>query len=519
MTDYFIDASLPVDGDGSALSPYNTMVAHLSTGNTYWVRRTGDSFPLAYENIPSDTSVFGWPKVEDSLYSHKPDMPAWDADTEDYWRLDLSTGITLNTIDNIRLSRANITPSTDMDIFTISSCNNILLDNIKLTYNSIYNGSLITTSGDLIGLVFNNLIVELLNYSSGVIFDLNGVSSSTVVADLIMNNTSASDTVIIDSSLNTNTTTTLMFNLVKEPGNTFGFSDHDIIDQFKMNDDSILSIVSTLEAGSGLGRIMLGDDFSGTFYFKGPQCPAIIASNADCDVNIETDELVTYDASPLLSASKGATIRVHSPALTITPSTNDLASIADNSNIWIDKLSISPVGKVSYQSDTVGSLSYLDAGSIYHTQTAHSTVVSEAASVSNTYSFLVESTATTATSSASTPIGTSARNIWSYKLSPGTYTVKLKGAIIKNGDSALRPGDVILHMYIPDAAGYIRVVASDLKYTNDVWSGITNYSSYEIAKEIEIVYPCIVTARVVTNYVNKTNLLNYIDGSLSIEAV
>lgn len=83
MPDYFIDTSRATNGNGSMLSPFNTL--SFTANNRYWVRRTIEaSSSTAQLVIPSNCVIIGWPKLGDRFYNERPTNIAWDTDVSDY---------------------------------------------------------------------------------------------------------------------------------------------------------------------------------------------------------------------------------------------------------------------------------------------------------------------------------------------------------------------------------------------------------------------------------------------------
>jgi len=97
--EYYIDASLAINGDGSIATPWNILDASLlDNGDRVWIRRTGETSPVATTTVNlaslSGVELVGWPKVGEYLYNQRDvSLASWDSDTEDYWVVELTSNI------------------------------------------------------------------------------------------------------------------------------------------------------------------------------------------------------------------------------------------------------------------------------------------------------------------------------------------------------------------------------------------------------------------------------------------
>lgn len=100
MTDYYLDASVGIDGAGTAVSPFRVL-----NGKTFanydrvWIRRTGPTVSVvnAAYTTPNviGLELLGWPFPGEYGYNERDlSLGAWDADVETHWHAFLTTAAT-----------------------------------------------------------------------------------------------------------------------------------------------------------------------------------------------------------------------------------------------------------------------------------------------------------------------------------------------------------------------------------------------------------------------------------------
>jgi len=109
ISNVYVDASLPSNGDGSASNPFNNINSVTFTSDMrVWVRRTGRTHNVATGGVNinleglTEVEILGWPKPGEYLYAERDlTLASWDADTEEYWMIDpLGTTIALTLSGN-----------------------------------------------------------------------------------------------------------------------------------------------------------------------------------------------------------------------------------------------------------------------------------------------------------------------------------------------------------------------------------------------------------------------------------
>lgn len=97
MTDYYLDASVGIDGAGTEVSPFRVL-----NGKTFanydrvWIRRTGPSVSIvnAAYTVPNviGLELIGWPMPDEYGYNQRGTLlPSWDADVETHWHAFITT--------------------------------------------------------------------------------------------------------------------------------------------------------------------------------------------------------------------------------------------------------------------------------------------------------------------------------------------------------------------------------------------------------------------------------------------
>jgi len=525
MANYFIDQSSATNGDGSSSNPFNTIAGTLSSGNTYWLRRTSEAsnvstYTSTGVSIPSNIQLIGWPMPGDRHYDLRPSLPAWDADTEEYATL-LHSGpnnigkhellVIKNTI-NVELHRLLLIMSTACSYNQISpaieltNASDIRLEDvyILLRSNAEGNRGMYIISSD--GLWAERVVIE--NNSNFTISN-NSTLSDLLEIDII--NASMLEILfsyggitgyVIDATadhgrcvdINSANDTLFRFTYGK-PGERMYERPLDRVIYFRGEDSYNYSLeldTSNITYGDILPNLVIDraidhDTSGGEIWLKGPTVGRISFGD-NRRMLVKADAILTepeYGSSAVnLFRSARALIEPYTLGESVameSPTGLDI-SISEAGQLHVTKAAKDL--NISISSNTTrGCVSYIREDGVYRCISLSGSVISSGVlrEDGGFYSYLFTSNKDTLERPGPIWSNTDLYTPISLDVVPGSHVVTLSGAGGIGLNGHIRPGDLTVYANWVDSTGLHQTVVADIDYdVTDIWNNISNYIPFQI---------------------------------------
>lgn len=500
MANIFIDLSSLTNGNGTLGSPYNVFsTGILSSGNTYWLRRTVHNGVTnnTIVTIPKDVNLIGWPLPGDRFYADRPVNPTWDADVETHCTIEFTvfSYVTMVSVTGIYISRisliaANTVSSSAALGIRVDTCSRIAFENLhfyRRTTAGISSGSLgvvyvlNSTQVFLEGCVFtrgndnqsNGLpYLRALNVTS---MSVNATLQSIPLSGSPAFSTSMDNAFAFDNCNLLRANIVFAFTVVRLFPCTVFVSGNDII--MDVRAESVLDLTG-LQGGLTTGSLLTNS----TITFNMPHTSFIdLNDDGSNDITIITNSLNGMNAPSATTAtvdvSSGTSVKILprdgtsvDVALGQEPATLKVVGTGD---IYVQKLTGLQVPSVPITESPL--VQYYDDNGIYRCRNASSTARST--SISRIPSGA--SIEVTALQAAPLYYG----RIGSPNYTPFVYDVPFAGSYNlryylagRGGLGQLRPGFVFMKARWTDGKGLDVAASGDLHFTGDTtWTGITGY--------------------------------------------
>lgn len=544
MSDFFIDLSAATNGTGTAVSPYNSLVAAApTTGNTYWIRR---AVPLAGNitytqvNLPSNVRLVGWPMSGDVYYASRPAVPSWDADTETH--AIIYNRIKCQLVHTVQLHRIFVNFShpvgitlTNSPIETSASplimyqSSNIQIYNTKV-YCDVFLRSSTSVGIPTINILYcRNIALYNVQILDGAkdrhYFDyaVNLQFSNAIVADIqhTMIEVGASNFIYTAPS---GEQTQALYNIlscsdvyVKVVVDHIG----DILPIYRWSRSVYLSAVTSsiieldftsFPDNNEVWPLYINDAQTThtTIHIKGARIGTLRSRGNHTFIHAKTDLVETRPSFPAnvfnpITALDGANVTVYpfTPGGTVTlnTATNYAGELSNRSFVHVHHQTAHPV--IQYTDGVqCGVWAYtLPNDKTYYRNVSGSINSTTIARTGSPHGYRVAMTLKQLDKSMPLLLGTDYKTPYIADVTAGGSTLTIHLAGIPHYGNIPRPGDVVMEVKYTDSNGEQFFVTGDLVYNvTDTWSGVDDYKPFTISTHISPDIACGVRAILKFNY-------------------